>query len=269
MVNLGRQPRVAVLQLPGVNCEDESARAIAHVGGSAEVFRWTRGAAELAAFDGYLVPGGFSYQDRVRAGAVAAKDPLLEVLRDAAGGGKPILGICNGCQVLVESGIVPGIEPGAVEVALAANRNAGRRGYYSRWVNLTAVAGSRCAFVTGLEDAFPVPMAHAEGRFTHEDPAFFTRLLHDGYVALQYEPLPGGSGGNPNGSLADVAGLTNSGGNVLALMPHPERALLLAAVPEDLPSPWGARRREAAGTLVRLAQPGPGLPLLRRLVELC
>jgi phosphoribosylformylglycinamidine synthase len=269
MVNLGRRPRVAVLQLPGVNCEDESARAVVHVGGAAEVFRWTRGAAELAAFDGYLVPGGFSYQDRVRAGAVAAKDPLLEVLREAAAGGKPILGICNGCQVLVESGLVPGLEPGAVEVALAANRAAGRRGYYSRWVNLTAVAGSRCAFVAGLEDAFPVPMAHAEGRFTHEDPMFFARLLAEGYVALRYAPLPGGSGGNPNGSLADVAGLTNAGGNVLAMMPHPERALLLASVPEDLPSPWGARRRAAAGAAVLLGQPGPGLALLRRLVELC
>lgn len=269
MVNLGRRPRVAVLQLPGVNCEDESARAVVHVGGDAEVFRWTRPAAELAAFDGFLVPGGFSYQDRVRAGAVAAKDPLLEVLRDAAGGGKPILGICNGCQVLVEAGIVPGIEPGAVEVALAANRAPGRRGYYARWVNLTAVAGSRCAFVEGLHDAFPVPMAHAEGRFTHEDPAFFQKLLDDGYVALRYQPLPGGAGGNPNGSLADAAGLTSAGGNVLALMPHPERALLLAAVPEDLPSPWGARRRTAAGVAARLAQPGPGLPVLRRLVELC
>ena len=100
----------------------------------------TRSAAELARFDGYLVPGGFSYQDRVRAGAVAAKDPLLRVLLEGAEAGKPILGICNGCQVLVESGIVPGIEPGAVEVALAANRMPGRRGYFSRWVGLAPVA---------------------------------------------------------------------------------------------------------------------------------
>ncbi len=269
LINLGRRPRVAVVQLAGVNCEDESARALVHVGADAEIFRWTRSAAHLARFDGFLVPGGFSYQDRVRAGAVAAKDPLLSVLRDAASGGKPILGICNGCQVLVEAGIVPGIEPGAVEVALATNRVPGRRGYYSRWVNLAPAMGSRCAFVAGLDGEVPLPMAHAEGRFTHEDPAFFARLAAEGYVALRYRGFDGGAGGNPNGSLDDVAGLTNAGGNVLALMPHPERALLLAQVPEDLPSAWGSRRRLAAGRAESLRGAGPGMPLLRRLVELC
>jgi phosphoribosylformylglycinamidine synthase len=266
---LSRQPRLAVIQLPGVNCEVESARSIDLVGGQGEVFRWTRSAAELEAFDGYLIPGGFSYQDRVRAGAIAAKDPLLEVLRGAAAGGKPILGICNGCQVLIESGIVPGIEPGAVEVALAANRQPGRRGYYSRWVGLAAEAGSRCAFVEGLAGTFPAPVAHAEGRFTHEDPAFFEQLARDGLLALRYVPLAGGSGANPNGSLLDAAGLTSSGGNVLAMMPHPERALQLRMVPEDLPHAWGALRRDAAADPDRLEAAGPGWWLLRRLVELC
>ncbi|MEZ4389217.1 MAG: phosphoribosylformylglycinamidine synthase subunit PurL [Candidatus Krumholzibacteriia bacterium] len=266
---LSRQPRIAVLQLPGVNCETESAAAVVRVGGQAEIFRWTRPAAELAAFDGFLVPGGFSYQDRVRAGAVAARDPLLEVLREAAAGGKPILGICNGCQVLVESGIVPGIEPGAIEVGLAANRAPGRRGYYSRWVNLEPVPGSRCAFVQGIDGSFPVPMAHAEGQFTHEDPTFFLRLQEQGLLALRYGAFAGGSGGNPNGSLLDTAGLTNPGGNVLALMPHPERALLLRMVPEDLPHSWGSLRRRAAADAERLEAAGPGWWLLRRLIELC
>ncbi|MBD3220252.1 phosphoribosylformylglycinamidine synthase subunit PurL [bacterium] len=266
---LTRRPRVAVLQLPGVNCEDESARSIEAVGGEAEIFRWTRSADELERFDGYLIPGGFSYQDRVRAGAIAAKDPLLHVLRSAAAGGKPILGICNGCQVLVEAGIVPGIEPGAVEVALAANRAPGRRGYYSRWVNLETVPGSRCAFLDGIDASFPVPVAHAEGRFTHEDPGFFDRLHDDGLIALRYSRFAGGSGGNPNGSLLDAAGLTDTGGHVLALMPHPERALRLRMVPEDLPHPWGSLRRQAAGDPERLEAAGPGWWLLRRLIELC
>lgn len=281
---VGRRPRLAVLQLPGVNCEDESARAIEQVGGRAEVFRWTRSAAELAAFDGYLIPGGFSYQDRVRAGAIAAKDPLLEVLRTAAAAGKPILGICNGCQVLVESGMVPGLEPGAVEVALAANRIPGRRGYYARWVAVEAVPGNRCAFLAGCDGPFPLPIAHAEGRFTHEDPAFFDRLTAGGLLALRYTALGGAAGnpasrpvggsdsafaGNPNGSLLAAAGLTNTGGNVLALMPHPERALLLRMVPEDLPHAWGALRRVAAHDPDRLEAAGPGWWLLRRLVELC
>lgn len=269
---LTRRPRLAVLQLPGVNCEDESARAIEAVGGAAEVFRWTRPASELERFDGFLVPGGFSYQDRVRAGAVAAKDPLLEVLRAAASGGKPILGICNGCQVLVESGIVPGREPGAVEVALAANRMPGRRGYFSRWVGLEAVAPSRCAFVAGLSGVVPLPIAHAEGRFAHEHEAEFARLEAEGFVALRYVGLDGKAAGfpaNPNGSLRAAAGLTNPGGNVLALMPHPERALLLRMVPEDLPHAWGRLRRDAAADPARLEAAGPGWWLLRRLVELC
>jgi phosphoribosylformylglycinamidine synthase len=255
------------LQLPGVNCEDESARYLAAAGAEPEIYRWTRPAGALGEFDGYLLPGGFSYQDRVRAGAVAAKDPLLDVLLAAAADGKPILGICNGCQVLVEAGLVPGLDPGSVEVALAANRCPGRRGYYARWVNLEAVTDCRSQFVADLP-AIPLPVAHAEGRFTHEDPAFFDQLLRHGYVALRYVAAATG-GGNPNGSLVDAAALTNARGNVLAMMPHPERAALLRAVPEDLPGLWGTRRRAAAGDFAALEQPGPGLFLLRRLVELC
>jgi phosphoribosylformylglycinamidine synthase II/phosphoribosylformylglycinamidine synthase I len=262
----GARPRVAVLQLPGLNCEVESARAVVAAGGEAGIFRWTRPAAELARFDGYLVPGGFSYEDRVRAGAVAAKDPLLDVLDAAAAAGRPILGICNGCQVLVEAGLVPGLEPGRIEVALGANRVPGRQGYLARWIVVSPVAAARTAFCVGLESALPLPIAHAEGRFTHESTAFFDRLLAEGYVALRYA---GGPGGNPNGSLLEVAGLTNGRGNVLALMPHPERASWLLQVPEDLPADWGERRRAAAGDPRTLSGPGPGRILLRRLVELC
>ncbi len=259
------RPRVAVLQLPGVNCETESAAAVAAAGGRAEIFRWTRDAAELAAYDGFLLPGGFSYQDRVRAGAIAAQDPLLEVLHRAAAAGRPVLGICNGCQVLVEAGLVPGLRPGRVEVALAANRHPGRRGYFSRWVELAPVPGARTPFCEGLPGPLPLPIAHAEGRFTHEDPEFFPRLGREGYIALRYA----GAAGNPNGSLLDAAALCNGRGNVLAMMPHPERAAWLRQVPEDLPAAWGARRRRAAGDAAALAGPGPGLALLRRLVELC
>ncbi len=269
MINLDRKPRVAVVQLPGVNCEVESARLIAANGGQSEIFRWTRSARELAAFDGFLIPGGFSYQDRVRAGAVAAKDPLLRVLLEASEVGKPILGICNGCQVLVESGLVPGLEPGAVEVALAANRFPGRSGYHCQWVAVSPHANTTSPFVEGISDAIPLPIAHAEGRFTHEDPAFFERLAAEGYVALQYTQLGGRLEANPNGSLLDVAGLTNRAGNVLAMMPHPERAAQLRHVPEDQPSAWGRLRKAAVGDSKSLEAAGPGAFLLRRLVEMC
>ncbi len=269
MINLNRKPRVAVVQLPGVNCEVESARLIQANGGQSEIFRWTRSARELAAFDGFLIPGGFSYQDRVRAGAVAAKDPLLKVLLDASEAGKPILGICNGSQVLVESGLVPGLEPGAVEVALASNRFPGRSGYHSQWVAVKAHANANSPFVEGITGSIPLPIAHAEGRFTHEDPAFFEKLAADGFVALQYTQLGGRQEANPNGSLLDVAGLTNRKGNVLAMMPHPERAAQLRHVPEDQPSVWGLARMAAAGDSKTLEAAGPGTFLLRRLVEMC
>ncbi|MFH2053371.1 MAG: phosphoribosylformylglycinamidine synthase subunit PurL [bacterium] len=263
------RPRIAVVQLPGVNCEDESARLLDRFGARAEVFRWTRSATELADFDGFLVPGGFSYQDRVRAGAVAAKDPLLRILLEQSERGKPVLGICNGCQVLVEAGLVPGIEPGAVEVALAHNRYRGRDGYYTNWVALERHPRATTPFVEGLEGTVPLPMAHAEGRFTHADPAFFDRLAAAGHVALRYAALGGRSSSNPNGAVLDVAGLTNARGNVLAMMPHPERAALLRMVPEDLPHAWARERRAWAGDFAVLESPGPGAFLLRRLIELC
>ncbi|MCP4572316.1 MAG: phosphoribosylformylglycinamidine synthase subunit PurL [bacterium] len=268
-VNGGAQPRVAVVQLPGVNCEDESARLLNRYGAAAEIFRWTRPPEELEKFDGFLVPGGFSYQDRVRAGAVAAKDPLLRVLLEGAEAGKPLLGICNGCQVLVEAGLVPGFEPGRVEVALAGNRVPGRRGYHATWVGVEAHPQARTPFVEGLTGVFPLPVAHAEGRFTHEDPAFFAQLAADGLVALRYAPLGGRAASNPNGALLDTAGLTNRRGNVLAMMPHPERAAQLRHVPEDLPHPWGRSRRAAAGDFDLLEAAGPGAFLVRRLIEMC
>ncbi len=272
-VHAGRpRPRIAVLQLPGMNCEDESARAVAAAGGVAEIVRWTRPPADLAGFDGYLLPGGFSYQDRVRAGAIAAREPLMAVLHEAAAAGKPVLGICNGCQVLVEAGLVPDTGgDGRLQLALAPNRYPGRRGYHTRWVVLEPVPATRCAFLEGAPARLPVPIAHAEGRFTHPDPAFVECLAREGYLALRYAGCGEAGGGpwNPNGSVLAAAAVTNRGGNVLAMMPHPERAAWLWQVPEDLDDRWGRRRRSFAGDMTALSGEGPGRFLLRRLVELC
>jgi phosphoribosylformylglycinamidine synthase subunit PurQ / glutaminase len=171
----------------------------------------------------------------------------------------------------VESGLVPGREPGAVDVALAPNRYAGRRGYFSRWVVIEKIAQSHCAFLEGLPDTLPMPIAHAEGRFTHRNPLEFTKMLDDGYLAFRYAGLgddPLGTG-NPNGSLLGTAAMTNSRGNVLAMMPHPERAGWLFQVPEDLNHPWADERRAAAGDSKKLLGDGPGMAIIRKLVELC
>jgi phosphoribosylformylglycinamidine synthase subunit PurQ / glutaminase len=256
-------PRVAVIQFPGVNCETESARALARTGLTPEVFRWTRPASELRGFQAYLLPGGFSYQDRVRAGALAAKDPLMEVLAEEASRGKPVLGICNGAQVLVEAGLVPGDM--GVEIALARNRMPDRSGYFARWV-YTRAESSPCIFTRGLPPGtlLPMPVAHGEGRFSARDPLRMTALLQAGQVPLRYARVDGraadGFPDNPNGAEVAAAAVCDARGTVLALMPHPERAQDLGALPHAISGVWSDARVEALMRGERDA-PGPGMTL--------
>lgn len=260
---------MAVIQFAGVNCEAESVRALRRVGLEAEIFRWTRTPDELRDFQAFVLPGGFSYQDRVRAGALAAKSPLLEVLASEAEAGKPVLGICNGAQVLVEAGLVPG---GArVELALARNRMAGRSGYYTRWVTLR-VEPSPCVFTRGLAAGalLPLPVAHGEGRFTARESGRVAALVKSGQVPLRYASPRGTLArsfpDNPNGSESAAAAVCNFRGNVLALMPHPERAADLGALAREIGGEWGDRRDRAAdqgGDASNAA--GPGLALFEGL----
>jgi len=232
--------RIAVLQLPGVNCETETAWAIERAGLAAEVFRWTRPARELRDFQGYVLPGGFSYQDRVRAGALAAKSPLVEVVAEESERGKPVLGICNGAQVLVEAGLVPG--GGGVELALARNRMERRTGYYARWIRVR-VEPSPCVFTHALEPGrvLPLPMAHGEGRFTGA-PGRMAALVRAGQAPLRYCDAAGGVATAfpdlPNGAEESAAAVCNARGNVLAIMPHPERALERGTVARSIRGAW-------------------------------
>jgi phosphoribosylformylglycinamidine synthase len=240
--------RVAVVQFPGVNCEAETLRALSRAGLEGEVFRWTRPARELAGFDAFVLPGGFSYQDRVRAGALAAKDPLVDALSEQAERGRPVLGICNGAQVLVEAGLVPG--GSGVSIALARNRMPDRTGYQARW-SLCRVEESACVFTRLLPRGtiLPMPVAHGEGRFTSGDPAVMERLAAGGQVPLRYVDPSGDVAAsfpdNPNGSEVAAAAVGNARGNVLAMMPHPERVLDLGAVSRAVGGEWGARRDTA------------------------
>ncbi len=238
-------PTVAILAFPGTNCEYESLRACRAVGLDAELVRWNE-AEKLKNAAAFFLAGGFSFQDRVRAGAIAAKEAVLEQVARAADSGKPVLGICNGAQVLLESGLVPGLTRGhPIEAALDSNS----RGYLCRWTYLKIEQPERSLFTTAFEsgEVIPVPIAHAEGRFTTADPTLLDRVEKDGQVTFRYVSADGSPANaypdNPNGALNAIAGMSNPAGNVLALMPHPERATWLRQLPKNLPGVWGERRR--------------------------
>lgn len=214
--------RVAVILFPGSNCEIETARAVEAAGMRARIVRWNE-RLEPEETDAYVLPGGWSYEDRIRAGAIAAHDRVMRVVREEAEAGKPVLGICNGAQILAEAGLVPGPPPG-VRVALAPNE----RGYRCAWVWLRLVTPpERTAFTSACEPGavIRVPIAHGEGRFltSERDPAWLERQTvfrycrEDGAPATSFPE-------NPNGSVRAIAALSNDRGNVLAIMPHPERA---------------------------------------------
>ena len=257
--------RAAVVQIPGVNCEYETARALEAVGLTARIVRWNEPASVWSEFDAYVLPGGFAFQDRIRAGAIAAKLQAVDRIAAEAAAGKPVLGICNGAQVLVEAGLVPGYHAGKVEMALAPNRAPRREGYLCRWSWLRSEEGpgrSWFAAASRPGDVIPMPIAHGEGRFLTADPEVRERIQKDGLVLYRFVTPSGeraeGYPFDPNGAMLQAAGITNRAGNVLAFMPHPERASWLRQVPLELEGAWGERRRNAVGSWEALEGPGPG-----------
>jgi phosphoribosylformylglycinamidine synthase len=265
---------VAVVQFPGVNCEYETARALEAVGLTARIVRWNEPASVWSEFDGYVLPGGFAFQDRIRAGAVAAKLSAVDRIAAEAARGKPVLGICNGAQVLVEAGLVPGFRPGTVEMALAPNAAPRREGYLCRWCWLGTSPGPGHALFAGSTtpgEVIPMPIAHGEGRFLTADPEVRERIERDGLVLYRFVNPAGGRADrypfDPNGAMLQAAGITNAEGNVLAFMPHPERASWLRQVPLELKGVWGERRRAAVGSWESLEGPGPGRSLFESLAS--
>jgi len=265
-------PLVAVIQFPGSNCEFETSRVICSSGMNSNIYRWNQWR-ELkdAGPDAYVLPGGFSFQDRVRAGAVAAKEKIMDLVFSEASDGKPVLGICNGAQILVESGMVPGWERGRIESALAANHISGRSGYLSGWIFLhtTDKAQRICPWLGMTGDGvLPLPIAHAEGRFVFDKEnsgrAMDNAALHycdkDGFESEDY-PV------NPNGSFLNLAGIMNDSGNVLAMMPHPERAFWLWQMPPWIPGVWGDQRARSLRSDSSVDGMGPGSLFFRSLVN--
>jgi len=199
--------RSAVVTFPGSNCDRDLAVALEQVSGTAALRVW-HGDAELPeGLDFIALPGGFSYGDYLRSGAMAARSPIMQAVVRAAERGVPVLGVCNGFQVLTEAGLLPG----------ALMRNAGQT-FVCRTVPLR-VETSQSLFTAGYEAGQIVrfPVAHHDGNY-FADEGTLDRLEGEGRVAFRYAD-------QVNGSRRDIAGVLNKAGNVLGMMPHPERAI--------------------------------------------
>jgi phosphoribosylformylglycinamidine synthase len=267
------KPRILILHATGSNRDREAAFACELAGGAPEIAHVNQVAAgERRLLDAQMLvlPGGFSYGDDLGAGklwAVALRYRLGDELQAFVDSGRPVLGICNGFQALVKSGLLPGfalekseqwnVERGTTVQQATLTRNDSAR-FECRWVTLEPQAGSPCVFTQGLQEPILCPVAHGEGKFMAQNAETLARIEQLRLVALRYAPPDdaavsgrtadserAGYPWNPNGSQADIAGVCNPQGTVFGLMPHPEDHIL----PEQHP----ARHRGQHGM--------PGLPL--------
>jgi phosphoribosylformylglycinamidine synthase len=224
------QPKVLILRAPGTNCDGETAFAFQEAGGRVELMHINRlleDAKLCRRFQILCIPGGFSYGDDVAAGRILGNQiqhHLADQMARFKADGKLILGICNGFQVLIKSGVL--LDDGADQgpPATLTYNDSGK--FEDRWVRL-GVQGGRSVFLTGIESMY-LPVAHAEGKFVARDGEVLRQLEADGQLALRYLSQEGDNGeaaypDNPNGSVASVAGVCDTTGRVLGLMPHPER----------------------------------------------
>ena len=206
--------RVAVVTFPGSNCDYDLYKCVQLVGGTPE-FRWHREVG-LGDVDVVMLPGGFSYGDYLRAGAIAAMSPIMDAVKDFAKSGGPVLGICNGFQTLCEAGLLPG--------ALLRNRSL----LFSSRDVLLRVENDSSIFTEEYQagQILRMPIAHAEGNY-HADHETLDRLEGEGRVLFRYADAAGEvtDSANPNGSARSIAGILNESGNVMGMMPHPERAV--------------------------------------------
>ena len=195
--------KVGVIRFPGSNCDRDVYHALELAGGEPEYVWWNQ--RDLSSFDGIIIPGGFSYGDYLRAGAIAAITPVIDGIKDVVKDKKPVLGICNGAQILAEIGMVPGV--------FTNNSNAK---FICKWTDLK-VKTTRTPFTSmyNTNEEIRMPIAHAEGRYYNDE---IEKLKDQDQIVLAFE------GENPNGSLLAITGVCDENGMVCAVMPHPERA---------------------------------------------
>jgi len=199
--------KFAVIVFPGSNCDVDMFHAVKDELGEEVEYVW-HDQESLEGFDGVLLPGGFSYGDYLRSGAIARFSNVMPEVIRLAKEGKPVLGVCNGFQILLEAGLLPG----------AMRRNDSLK-FICKPINLK-VANNETIFTSGYEqdEVISIPVAHGEGNY-YCDEATLQQLKDNNQIAFRYATE------NPNGSLEDIAGITNERGNVLGMMPHPERAV--------------------------------------------
>jgi phosphoribosylformylglycinamidine synthase len=254
-----KTPRVLILRAAGINCDEETAAACELAGGQPErihVNRIVEGSARLDDYAALVIPGGFSYGDHLGAGKLLAVDllhRLSESLRRFVDEGRPVLGICNGFQVLVKSGLLPGSNQVPRQTVTLTDNVSGH--YECRWIRLCPNPASPSLFLRHIEEPFSLPVGHGEGRVVAEDKTI-AQLEANNQIVLQYIGADDAPTmdypANPNGSLASIAGMCNQQGNVLGLMPHPDRAYLPQLHPD-----WRRSQRYQ----------GDGLRLFRNMID--
>jgi len=212
---MSKEIRTAVIQFPGSNCDLDTIYVLRNIAQVKADLIWHTEKIDITNYDAFFLPGGFSYGDALRAGIIAAYSPIMQQIKKAADEGKPIIGICNGFQILVESGLLPG----------ALIQNVSLK-FICDWVYLITLT-NRTPFNVKMKKGqiLHIPIAHGEGRYFIDkkelnelydnDQIVFKYCSSEGKITIEY---------NPNGSLDNIAGICNLEGNVLGLMPHPERA---------------------------------------------
>ena len=206
--------RVAVIVFPGSNCDRDMMVAIESLAGRRPSLVWHK-ETTLDPVDLAIIPGGFSYGDYLRCGALAARAPIMESVLDHAARGGAVMGVCNGFQILLETGLLPGV---LVENA--------RLKYVCRNTAIEVVDGTAAPFTAGLTagQKMIIPVAHNEGNYFASDDDL-QRLEDNGQIAFRYTESDITGPANPNGAARDIAGILSANGRVMGMMPHPERAI--------------------------------------------
>lgn len=228
--------KFAVISFPGTNCEEESVRVFKRNGMNAEVVLWNDpemlSGSRLDEFEGYCLAGGFSYEDRSRSGIIAAQNAIMDVIKKESEKGKVVIGICNGAQMVIETGLIPGFDNYDLSAALAWNEMIKEgevidTGFRNSWSYLKNVAPENRSAFNNFSGLLHIPYAHGEGRFIFKDPEVLKKLKENDQILFQYSDEKAKVSAEfpitPNGATEAIAGICNPAGNILAIMPHPER----------------------------------------------